>query len=88
MSDTPQRDPMREFTDCIIAELEKGVKPWERPWDPEKAGGPQAPFNPVTGKRSALFTAVTLLNTDSNLTNTAVAQTASSESRFKRAVGK
>jgi antirestriction protein ArdC len=51
MTDTPHRDPMQDFADRIIAELEKGVKPWVRPWDPEKAGGPQAPFNPVTGKR-------------------------------------
>ena len=42
---------MQEFANRIVAELEKGVKPWVRPWDPEKAGGPQAPFNPVTGKR-------------------------------------
>jgi antirestriction protein ArdC len=26
-------------------------KPWVRPWDPDKSGGPQAPLNPVTGKR-------------------------------------
>jgi antirestriction protein ArdC len=51
MTDTAQRDPMQEFANRILAELEKGVKPWVRPWDPEKAGGPQAPFNPVTGKR-------------------------------------
>jgi antirestriction protein ArdC len=51
MTETPHRDPMQEFADRIVAELEKGVKPWIRPWDPEKAGGPQAPFNPVTGKR-------------------------------------
>jgi len=51
MSQTPHRDPMQEFADRIVAELEKGVKPWVRPWDPEKAGGPQAPINPVTGKR-------------------------------------
>jgi antirestriction protein ArdC len=51
MPDTPHRDPMQEFADRIITELEKGVKPWVRPWDADKAGGPQAPFNPVTGKR-------------------------------------
>lgn len=51
MPDSPHRDPVQEFADRILAELEKGVKPWVRPWDPEKAGGPQAPFNPVTGKR-------------------------------------
>ena len=50
-SETPSRDPMQEFANRIIAELERGVKPWVRPWDPDKAGGPQAPFNPVTGKR-------------------------------------
>jgi antirestriction protein ArdC len=50
MNETPQRDPMQDFADRIITELEKGVKPWERPWDPAKAAAPQAPFNPVTGK--------------------------------------
>ena len=33
MADTPYRDPMQDFADRIIAELEKGVKPWVRPWD-------------------------------------------------------
>jgi antirestriction protein ArdC len=51
MSEALHRDPMQEFADRIVAELEKGVKPWVRPWDPEKTGGPQAPINPVTGKR-------------------------------------
>jgi antirestriction protein ArdC len=51
MTDAPHRDAMQEFASRIIAELENGVKPWVRPWDPEKAGGPQAPINPVTGKR-------------------------------------
>jgi len=51
MHDTTHRDAMQEFADRIVAELENGVKPWVRPWDPEKAGGPQAPFNPVTGRR-------------------------------------
>jgi antirestriction protein ArdC len=51
MRDSPHRDPVQEFADRIVAELEKGVKPWVRPWDPEKSGGPQAPFNPATGKR-------------------------------------
>jgi len=50
-NETPARDPMQEFANRIITELENGVKPWVRPWDPEKAGGPQAPFNPITGKR-------------------------------------
>jgi antirestriction protein ArdC len=51
MPDSPHRDPVQEFADRIIGALENGVKPWVRPWDPERAGGPQAPFNPVTGKR-------------------------------------
>jgi antirestriction protein ArdC len=51
MTDSHHRDPMQEFADRIVSELEKGVKPWVRPWDPDKAGGPQAPFNPVTGKQ-------------------------------------
>jgi antirestriction protein ArdC len=51
MIDTPTRDPMQEFANRILAELENGVKPWVRPWDPDKAGGPQGPVNPVTGKR-------------------------------------
>jgi len=51
MPNALHRDPVQAFADRIIAELENGVKPWVRPWDPEKAGGPQAPFNPVTGKR-------------------------------------
>jgi len=49
--DAPARDPMQEFANRIITELGNGVKPWVRPWDPKKAGGPQAPFNPITGKR-------------------------------------
>ena len=50
-NETPARDPMQEFANRIISELENGVKPWVRPWDPEKAGGPQSPFNPTTGAR-------------------------------------
>jgi antirestriction protein ArdC len=50
MHNATHRDAMQEFADRIVAELEKGVKPWVRPWDPDKAGGPQSPFNPVTGR--------------------------------------
>jgi antirestriction protein ArdC len=39
MNHTPPRDPMQEFADRIIAELEKRVKPWVRPWDPERPHG-------------------------------------------------
>jgi antirestriction protein ArdC len=31
---------MQEFANRIITELGNGVKPWVRPWDPKKAGGP------------------------------------------------
>jgi antirestriction protein ArdC len=47
---TDRRDPMQEFADRILVELEKGVKPWVRPWDPDKCAGPQAPVNPTTLK--------------------------------------
>jgi antirestriction protein ArdC len=50
MNDARYLDPMQEFANRIVAELENGIKPWIRPWDPERAGGPQGPFNPVTGK--------------------------------------
>src|ERR1700685_741312 len=51
MTRIPHTNPMQDLADRIVAELEKGVKPWVRPWDPAKAGGPQAPFNPTTAKR-------------------------------------
>jgi antirestriction protein ArdC len=51
MIDSQHRDPIQEFANRIVSELEKGVKPWVRPWDASKAGGPQGPFNPITGKR-------------------------------------
>ncbi len=40
---------MAEFSQRMVDELEKGVKPWVRPWDPDKCAGPQAPINAVTG---------------------------------------
>jgi antirestriction protein ArdC len=33
-NNNPARDPMQEFANRIVAELERGVKPWVRPWDP------------------------------------------------------
>jgi antirestriction protein ArdC len=45
-----RRDPYQEVTDSIVAALEAGTKPWVRPWNPDAAGGPQAPLNPTTGK--------------------------------------
>ena len=35
----------------MIAELEKVIKPWVRPWDQVKCLGPHAPFNIATGRR-------------------------------------
>ena len=48
----PQVDVYQEVTDRIIAELEAGVFPWARPWDPSKATAGSAfdmPRNPTTG---------------------------------------
>jgi antirestriction protein ArdC len=45
-----RRDPFQDVTDRIVAALEAGTKPWVKPWNPEQAAGPQAPFNPTTGK--------------------------------------
>ncbi|MBZ5673684.1 MAG: ssDNA-binding domain-containing protein [Acidobacteriia bacterium] len=42
---------MQEFADQIVASLEAGIKPWVKPWDESKCGGPQAPINPTTGAR-------------------------------------
>lgn len=49
--DYKPRDHYQEVTDSIVAALEAGTPPWRKAWDPEKAGGPQAPINPTTGKR-------------------------------------
>ena len=48
--DQTRSDPYQDVTDRILAALEAGTKPWIRPWDPDQAAGPQAPFNPTTGK--------------------------------------
>jgi len=46
-----RRDHYQEVTDRIIAALEAGTKPWRRPWDGNRAGGPTMPTNAVTGKK-------------------------------------
>ena len=46
-----RRDHYQEVTDRIIAALEAGTKPWRRPWDESRAGGPAMPINLVTGRR-------------------------------------
>ncbi|BFI96263.1 MAG: zincin-like metallopeptidase domain-containing protein [Rhodanobacter sp.] len=38
----------RRVADKIIAQLEAGVAPWQKPWDPSMPDGSR-PFNPVTG---------------------------------------
>src|SRR5438034_9883754 len=42
-----KRDLRQEVTDSIIAALEKGVAPWQKPWDP---GAFEMPMNPTSGK--------------------------------------
>jgi antirestriction protein ArdC len=46
-----RRDHYQEVTDRIIAALEAGTKPWRRPWDENRAGGPTMPINAVTGRK-------------------------------------
>jgi antirestriction protein ArdC len=42
-----KRDLRQEITDDIIAALEKGVAPWQKPWS---AGAFEMPLNPTSGK--------------------------------------
>lgn len=42
-----RRDFRQEVTDQIVAMLEKGTAPWQKPWEP---GVLQLPLNPTTGK--------------------------------------
>jgi hypothetical protein len=35
-----RRDPMQEFADRIVEQLELGVKPWVRPWSPDLCPSP------------------------------------------------
>jgi antirestriction protein ArdC len=46
-SPSVKRDLRQEITDNIIAALEKGVAPWQKPWN---AGAFEMPLNPTTGK--------------------------------------
>jgi antirestriction protein ArdC len=46
-----KRDHYQELTDKIITALEAGTRPWQKPWDPNKAGGPAMPVNAATGRR-------------------------------------
>ena len=46
-----RQDHYQELTDRVVAALENGVRPWQRPWNPDKAGGPSMPVNGATGRR-------------------------------------
>jgi len=46
-----RHDHYQEVTDRIVAALEAGRKPWQKPWDPTKAGESTLPVNAVTGRR-------------------------------------
>jgi antirestriction protein ArdC len=50
-SQADRRDHYQEVTDKIVAALEAGRKPWQRPWDPARAGLGTAPVNAATGHR-------------------------------------
>ena len=46
---TALRDFRQEVTDNIVGMLERGVAPWQKPWEP--GGGPLGiPFNPISGR--------------------------------------
>jgi antirestriction protein ArdC len=42
-----KRDLRQEVTDTIIAALERGAAPWQKPW---QSGAFEMPFNPTSGK--------------------------------------
>src|SRR5260370_15008459 len=44
-----RRDFRQEVTDSIINMLEKGVAPWQKPWNPADASL-DMPMNPTTGR--------------------------------------
>jgi antirestriction protein ArdC len=48
---TTRRDHYQEVTNKIVAALEAGRKPWQRPWDPAKVGRVSTPVNATTGHR-------------------------------------
>jgi antirestriction protein ArdC len=47
--ETPRRDFRQEVTDNIVTMLEKGVAPWQKPWDPSKAPL-ELPQNPTSNR--------------------------------------
>ena len=44
---SPLRDFRQEVTDNIVRMLERGVAPWQKPWEPG-AGSVCIPFNPTS----------------------------------------
>ena len=45
-----RRDHYQEVTDQIVVALEQGTKPWRRPWEDARCGGPSMPINGATGR--------------------------------------
>ena len=45
------RDHYQQITDKVVAALEAGVRPWQKPWNPDKCGGPAMPINGATGHK-------------------------------------
>jgi antirestriction protein ArdC len=45
--DKPLRDLRQEVTDSIVEMLERGVAPWQKPWEPGR-GSLEMPFNPTS----------------------------------------
>lgn len=57
----PKRDYRQEVTDNIVAMLERGTAPWQKPWDAQR--GMEMPFNPTTENAYRGGNAVHLLAT-------------------------
>jgi antirestriction protein ArdC len=66
-ADTPaaKRDFRQEVTDRIIAMLEKGVAPWQKPWNPDEASI-GIPFNPTSDRAYRGGNAIHLMATALN----------------------
>lgn len=60
-----KRDFRQEVTDRIIAMLEKGVAPWQKPWNPDEASL-GIPFNPTTARAYRGGNAIHLMATTLN----------------------
>lgn len=60
------KDHYQEVTDRLVAIMEQGRKPWDMPWDENKAGlmSLTAPVNATTGKRYRGINLVVLLSDD------------------------